>query len=42
MERRLRVRHRGLLQDEVRLSPEKRTGTLRVALCYPNLYFVGM
>jgi len=42
VERRLRVRHRGLLQDEVRLSPEKRTGTLRVALCYPNLYFVGM
>ena len=42
MERRLRVRHRGLLQDEVRLSPEKRAGTLRMALCYPNLYFVGM
>jgi len=42
VERRLRVRHRGLLQDEVRLSPEKRAGTLRMALCYPNLYFVGM
>ena len=42
MERRLRVRHRGLLQDEVRLSPEKRAGTLRMALFYPNLYFVGM
>ena len=42
MERRLRERHRGLLKDEVRLSPEKRTGGLRVALCYPNLYFVGM
>jgi len=42
VERRLRERHRGLLKDEVRLSPEKRTGGLRVALCYPNLYFVGM
>jgi radical SAM superfamily enzyme YgiQ (UPF0313 family) len=42
VERRLRVRHRGLLRDEVRLTPEKRTGTLRIALCYPNLYFVGM
>jgi len=42
VERRLRERHRGLLQDEVRLSPEKRAGSLRVALCYPNLYFVGM
>jgi radical SAM superfamily enzyme YgiQ (UPF0313 family) len=26
----------------VRLSSEKRAGALRVALCYPNLYFVGM
>jgi radical SAM superfamily enzyme YgiQ (UPF0313 family) len=42
VERRLRERHRGLLKDEVRLSPEKRAGGLRVALCYPNLYFVGM
>jgi radical SAM superfamily enzyme YgiQ (UPF0313 family) len=42
VERRLRERHRGLLRDEVRLSPEKRTGDLRIALCYPNLYFVGM
>ena len=42
MERRLRERHRGLLKDEVRLVPEKRAGALRVALCYPNLYFVGM
>src|SRR6185295_1917128 len=42
MERRLRERHRGLLKDEVRLIPEKRTGALRVVLCYPNLYFVGM
>ncbi len=42
MERRLRERHRGLLKDEVRLAPEKRTGSLRVAIGYPNLYFVGM
>jgi radical SAM superfamily enzyme YgiQ (UPF0313 family) len=42
VERRIRERHRGLLKDEVRLVPEKRTGALRVALCYPNLYFVGM
>ncbi len=42
MERRLRERHRGLLKDEVRLAPEKRTGGLRVAIGYPNLYFVGM
>jgi radical SAM superfamily enzyme YgiQ (UPF0313 family) len=42
VERRIRERHRGLLRDEVRLRPEKRTGALRVALCYPNLYFVGM
>jgi len=42
VERRLRERHRGLLKDEVRLAPEKRTGSLRVAIGYPNLYFVGM
>jgi radical SAM superfamily enzyme YgiQ (UPF0313 family) len=42
VERRLRQRHRGLLRDELRLAPEKRAGDLRVALCYPNLYFVGM
>ena len=29
-------------RDEVRLSPAKSGGRLRVALCYPNRYFVGM
>jgi radical SAM superfamily enzyme YgiQ (UPF0313 family) len=42
MSRRLRERHDALLQDEVRLQPRKRVGSFRVALCYPNLYFVGM
>jgi radical SAM superfamily enzyme YgiQ (UPF0313 family) len=31
-----------LLRDEVWLRPQKRSGSFRVALCYPNLYFVGM
>jgi radical SAM superfamily enzyme YgiQ (UPF0313 family) len=31
-----------LLQDEVCVQPVKRAGSFRVALCYPNLYFVGM
>ena len=42
MSRRLRERHEGLLRDEVCVQPVKRTGSFRVALCYPNLYFVGM
>ena len=42
MSRRLRERHEDLLRDEVRLQPVKRSGSFRVALCYPNLYFVGM
>jgi radical SAM superfamily enzyme YgiQ (UPF0313 family) len=42
MSRRLRERHQSLLQDEVCLQPVKRAGSFRVALCYPNLYFVGM
>jgi radical SAM superfamily enzyme YgiQ (UPF0313 family) len=31
-----------LLRDEVYLRPRKRSGSFRIALCYPNLYFVGM
>ncbi|HET7292117.1 MAG TPA: radical SAM protein [Vicinamibacteria bacterium] len=42
MSRRLRERHRQLLDAEVRLEPAKRAGRFRVALCWPNLYFVGM
>jgi radical SAM superfamily enzyme YgiQ (UPF0313 family) len=42
MSRRLRERHLGLLRDEVCVQPVKRAGSFRVALCYPNLYFVGM
>jgi radical SAM superfamily enzyme YgiQ (UPF0313 family) len=42
MSRRLRERHLSLLQDEVCVQPVKRSGSFRVALCYPNLYFVGM
>jgi radical SAM superfamily enzyme YgiQ (UPF0313 family) len=42
MSRRLRERHRTLREAEVRLRPEKRSGSFRVALAYPNLYFVGM
>jgi radical SAM superfamily enzyme YgiQ (UPF0313 family) len=42
MSRRLRERHLSLLRDEVCVQPVKRAGSFRVALCYPNLYFVGM
>jgi radical SAM superfamily enzyme YgiQ (UPF0313 family) len=42
MSRRLRERHLSLLQDEVCAQPVKRAGSFRVALCYPNLYYVGM
>jgi radical SAM superfamily enzyme YgiQ (UPF0313 family) len=42
MSRQLRERHLSLLQDEVCVQPVKRAGSFRVALCYPNLYFVGM
>lgn len=33
---------RDLRQDEVWLAPPSRGGSFRIALCYPNLYFVGM
>ena len=42
MSRRLQERHLRLRQAEVPLAPVKRVGAFRVALCYPNLYFVGM
>jgi len=42
MSGRLRERHDSLLRDEVCVQPVKRSGSFRVALCYPNLYFVGM
>jgi radical SAM superfamily enzyme YgiQ (UPF0313 family) len=42
MSRRLQDRHRTLREAEVPLAPIARTGSFRVALCYPNLYFVGM
>jgi radical SAM superfamily enzyme YgiQ (UPF0313 family) len=42
MSRRLHERNRTLLQDEVRLAPIEQRGRFRVALAWPNLYFVGM
>ncbi|HEX6736810.1 MAG TPA: radical SAM protein [Vicinamibacteria bacterium] len=42
MARRLRERHRTLRQAEIDLAPAKHAGAFRVALCYPNLYYVGM
>jgi radical SAM superfamily enzyme YgiQ (UPF0313 family) len=38
----LHGRHRTLLEAEVHLQRRPRPGAFRVALCYPNLYFVGM
>src|SRR4029077_17232169 len=40
--RRLQERHLRLREAEVPLRPIKRAGSFRVALCYPNLYFVRM
>ena len=42
MSRPLQQRHRGYLEAEVPLQPIKQAGSFRMALCYPNLYFVGM
>jgi radical SAM superfamily enzyme YgiQ (UPF0313 family) len=42
MSRRLQERHRVLREAEVYLAPVPRAGSFRIALCYPNLYFVGM
>jgi radical SAM superfamily enzyme YgiQ (UPF0313 family) len=42
MSHKLQERHATLRGDEVHLGSVKRTGSFRIALCYPNLYFVGM
>lgn len=42
MSRRLQDRHRRLREAEVRLVPPMRAARFRIALVYPNLYFVGM
>jgi radical SAM superfamily enzyme YgiQ (UPF0313 family) len=42
MSGRSRVRMPDLRAAEVHLQPPKRAGSFRVALAYPNLYFVGM
>ena len=42
MSRRLRERHRLLREAEVHLAPVQPNGSFRIALCYPNLYLVGM
>jgi radical SAM superfamily enzyme YgiQ (UPF0313 family) len=42
MSRRLQERHRSLREAEVFLEDVPRAGSFRVALVWPNLYFVGM
>ncbi len=42
MSRLLHERHRSYREAEVPLQPIKQAGSFRIALCYPNLYFVGM
>jgi len=42
MSRRLQERHRRLREAEVWLEDVPRAGSFRVALVWPNLYFVGM
>ena len=42
MSQRLRERHETLRQAEVPLGPVRRVGDFRIALGYPNLYYVGM
>ncbi len=42
LSRQLRERHRILRAAEIDLEPLPRAGGFRVALCYPNLYYVGM
>jgi radical SAM superfamily enzyme YgiQ (UPF0313 family) len=42
MSRRLRERQDRLREVEVPLAPLKQAGSFRIALVYPNLYFVGM
>jgi radical SAM superfamily enzyme YgiQ (UPF0313 family) len=40
--RKLRERHETLREAEVSLGPVRRVGGFRIALGYPNLYYVGM
>jgi len=40
--RRLAERHHQLAAAELHLRPARRAGRFRIALCYPNLYYVGM
>jgi radical SAM superfamily enzyme YgiQ (UPF0313 family) len=42
MSRTLHVRHGRYREAEIPLQAIKQAGTFRIALCYPNLYFVGM
>ena len=42
MSRLLQQRHRSHLEAEIPLQDIKQAGSFRMALCYPNLYFVGM
>src|SRR5687768_18317159 len=42
MTRSYRDHQRGLFEAEVPLQDIKQSGNFRVALCYPNLYYVGM
>ena len=42
MGRGLQARHEGLRAAEVYLQQVSRAGSFRIALCYPNLYLVGM
>ncbi|MET0555718.1 MAG: radical SAM protein, partial [Vicinamibacteria bacterium] len=42
MSRRLRERHEDLLRAEIPVGAVSRAGEFRIALCYPNLYYVGM
>jgi radical SAM superfamily enzyme YgiQ (UPF0313 family) len=42
MSRLLQQRHRTHLEAEVPLQDIKQSGSFRMAICYPNLYFVGM
>jgi radical SAM superfamily enzyme YgiQ (UPF0313 family) len=42
MSRLLHERHRGHREAELPLQDVKQAGRFRIALCYPNLYFVGM
>ena len=42
MSRLLHERHQRYREAEIPLQPIKQVGSFRIAICYPNLYFVGM